>query len=372
MKKTIEIVLCVLGVLAMAIGGILYYQAKVRAEGERMMEHLQNGINIGNSLDSTRLLKYKKNPSVTDYEVFWGNPVVTKELFAAVAQAGIKSVRIPVSWDEHIGEDDLIDPAWMNRVAQVVDFALAENLYVILDLHHESWIVPLEENEAEVTERFVHIWTQIAQNFAEKDDHLLFESMNEPRLVDSKDEWTAGTPEMQGVINRLNQAFVETIRNSGGKNKERWLLIPAYCTSGKTDALKALKMPEKEAKVIVAVHAYYPYDFALNKEGTDHFNVEKTKYTGTIDTLKADLKELFISKGIPVVITEFGAVDKDNKHRRLRWMNYYLNSFNELGIPCFWWDNGSDMQLIDRETYEWKYPDLIERLTHWETVEYVE
>lgn len=324
-----------------------------RCQGIRFVRRMGTGMNLGNSLDVVRVREHKPEADIIDYETFWGNPPITKEMIDSIAQKGFRTVRIPVSWGEHLDGEGRIETGWMERVTEVVDWALDAGLYVILDMHHEAWLVPTADSEERTTAQLCAIWAQIAGQFKSYDDRLLFEGMNEPRLEDSEEEWTAGTEEMQQVVNRMNQAFVRTVRETGEENKRRWLLVPAYCTSSKKEALQALKLPD-DPYLIVAVHAYLPYQFTLADDGNDRWSEENTADTEEIDELMSVLEGLFLDKKIPVVITEFGCREKPEELQRTAWASYYLKRAGEKGIPCLWWDNGKECRLFDRTSLIWK------------------
>lgn len=341
-------------VFALAAWGWLAYQ---KNEGVRFVRQLGAGINLGNSLDVYKLAGRKPDASVEDFETYWGNPPATPRLMAAIRDGGFSTVRIPVSWGEHMDENGDVDPAWMARVTQVVDDALDAGLYVILDTHHEPWLEPTSAREARVEAVLRHLWAQIAENFAGRGEHLLFEGMNEPRLRDSDVEWTSGSNSMRGVVNRLNAAFVETVRAAGGENTDRWLLLPAYATAHRETALSALELPA-DRRLIVAVHAYLPYSFTLDEEGDTAWSSAQPDDTRKIDELMDRLDRLFLKRKIPVVITEFGCHDRVDAQARLDWAGYYTRAAREKGIPLVWWDNGKDSRLIDRATCQWTQPEL--------------
>lgn len=354
----------VLGFTAAVLAAVFVLGALVwygwRGQGMRFVRQMGAGINLGNALDVTDLRQYMPDADVQDYETFWHNPAITKELLRAIRSKGFGTVRIPVSWDEHLLPDGGVDPEWMDRVEQVVDWALECGLYVILDLHHESWLVPTPEAEQQVTRRLCSLWGQIARRFADRDEKLLFEAMNEPRLTGSGEEWTAGTSEMRAVVNRLNAAFVATVRAAGGYNERRWLVLPAYGTQYREEALEDLVLPDS-SHLMVAVHAYLPYAFALGGT-TAAWSGWNPRDTQEIDALIERLCRLFLRRQIPVLITEFGCGDQENLEERLAWARYYARSAARAGIGCIWWDDGSDMQLIDRATCEWTQPELAEVL----------
>lgn len=324
------------------------------SEGLRFAHRLGAGINLGNSLDVYRLRDRKPDATIEDYVTYWGNPPITPELMQEIRQKGFSTVRIPVSWGEHMDSHGQVNAEWMAYVTEIVDAGLDAGLYVILDIHHEPWLVPTAKTESQVTRTLGILWRQIAENFADRGDHLLFEAMNEPRLEDSDIEWTSGSSESREIVNRLNAAFVKIVRSSGGYNSQRWLLLPAYCSSYRENALSALELP-KDPHLLVAVHAYLPYNFALDKGGSDQWDSSRYDDTKDIDRLMERAERLFLKQNIPVVITEFGCENKDD---RLSWAAYYTQAAQEKGIPLIWWDEGKSKRLIDRETCEWVQPDL--------------
>lgn len=349
MRKKIYVMLALLLLCTVTAAGAYNWYC----QGIRFVHGLGPGINLGNSLDVVRVREHKPEADITDYETFWGNPPIAKDMFDSIAQKGFRTVRIPVNWGEHLDERGKIEAEWMSRVREVVDWALDAGLYVILDTHHEAWLIPTADSEERTTEQLCSIWAQIAGQFKDYDEHLLFEGMNEPRLENSKEEWTAGTEEMQQIVNRLNQAFVSTVRETAGENKKRWLLVSAYCTSAKREALQALELPD-DPHLIVSVHAYLPYQFTLADDGNDSWSEGNTADTEEIDELMEILEELFLDRKIPVVITEFGCQEKPEELQRMAWTAYYLKKAQEKGIPCLWWDNGKECGLFDRTSLIWK------------------
>lgn len=327
-----------------------------------IVKELEIGWNLGNTLDAT-------GGALLNTEMSWGNPTTREEMIIAVKEAGFNIIRIPVSWGSHLGPepDYNIHTIWLDRVNEVVDYAIDNDLYVILNMHHEEWHFPSYDNHEKAETILVKVWTQIAERFKDYDEHLIFEGMNEPRMKDTPFEWNGGTVEARDVINQLNSSFVETIRNSGGNNSYRHLMIPTYAASSDPKTWKDFIRPNDD-KIIVSIHAYTPYNFALNKSGTSEWSRENPQDTREIDSLMDNLYDWFISKGHPVILGEFGAMDKDNLEARVDWAEYYVKKANEKGIPCIWWDNGAFIGsgelfgLLDRRKGEWKQPEMIEAL----------
>jgi endoglucanase len=331
-----------------------------------VVSQMRIGWNLGNTMDSLNS-NLVKSMSPENWETAWGNPVTTKELIDAVIAEGFNVIRIPVSWNDHIlvAENWKIEESWLDRVQEIVDYAYDSGAYVIINTHHESWYGTYYDKEERSAEILTAVWSQIADRFADYDEHLIFEGLNEPRKIGTDVEWTGGDQEGWDVVNSLNEVFVNTIRESGGNNPDRILMIPAYAANC-WEAIKHLEVPEDD-KIVVSVHAYEPYDFALNTEGRAEWNQD----TANIDTIMNTLDTLFISKGIPVIIGEFGAMYKNsenNEEERAAWAEYYVRAAAEKGIPCIWWDNGAFQGsgelfgLIDRKTCEWKYPLVVEGL----------
>ena len=324
-------------------------------------KNMRAGISIGNTLDSTEKNISPKEPTQV-FETAWGNPVITQELVDTYIAAGINVIRIPVTWTGHFGEapECKISDNWMKRVKEVVDYAYNRGVYVILNLHHEDFNYPYYDNKESACEKIEALWRQIAAVFADYDEHLIFEGQNEPRKIGTPYEWNGGDEEGWDVVNATNRVFVDTIRSCGGHTPQRYLMIPGYaanCTVG----IRHVEVPADD-RIIVSVHAYEPYDFALNTEGRNDWQHD----TANIDKLMSDLNELFISRNIPVIIGEFGAMSKDNEADRAEWVEYYTRAAKCIGIPCLWWDNGlfegegERFGLFDRYTYQCRYPRVLE------------
>ena len=326
-----------------------------------LIKELKIGWNLGNTLDATG--------GGVNSETSWGNPVTKEEMFIAVKDAGFNIIRIPVSWGGHLSSepDYNINTVWLDRVNEIVDYAIDNDLYVILNMHHEEWHFPSYDNLEKAETILTKVWAQIANRFKDYDEHLIFEGMNEPRMKGTPLEWNGGNEEARDVINQLNQAFVDTIRNSKGNNPYRHIMIPTYAASSDPKTWKDFIIPEDD-KIIVSIHAYTPYNFALNKKGTANWSPENANDTRDIDYLMDNLYASFVSKGQPVILGEYGAMDKDNIEARVLWARFYIEKATEKGIPCIWWDNGAFIGsgelfgLLDRKTLEWKHPEIVEAL----------
>lgn len=324
-----------------------------------MVKEMKIGWNLGNTLDST------SSSIGVNVEMAWGNPRTTQEMIDMVIDQGFNVIRIPVSWGGQMGGAPAYNilPAWMDRVQEVVDYAYSRGVYVIVNIHHEDWHFPSEENKDAAAEQLTALWTAIATRFRDYDEHLIFEGMNEPRKIGTNVEWNGGDKEGRDIVNYYDQVFVDAVRATGGNNTIRNLMVPGYAASSSDTALKGIVLPEDD-HLIVSVHAYTPYDFALNLAGRSTWDND----TRDIDHLMEILDELFLSKGVPVIIGEFGAMNKDNEQERVQWAEYYVGKAREYGIPCVWWDNnafngnGENFGLFNRRELNFPYPDLLKAL----------
>lgn len=330
--------------------------------GTQLVQELKIGWNLGNTLDATG--GTKDDP--LSAETSWGNPKTTEDMIKAVKEKGFNVIRVPVTWTGHLGDapDYKINEEWLNRVQEVVNYVINNDLYCIINLHHEDWHFPSYDNLEPAKAELVAIWKQIAARFEGYDEHLIFEGMNEPRMVDTPSEWSGGNPEARDVVNQLNATFVDTIRNSGGNNPKRCVMIPTYAAATTTNVLSEFVIPEDD-KVIVSIHAYTPYNFALNAKGT--FDYDPVGDAAQIETLMQTLNQYFLQKGHAVIIGEFGARNKYNTEDRCEWATAYTSAASKVGIPCIWWDNnafnsGEAFGLYNRAAMKWEYPEIVDAL----------
>lgn len=354
-KKTGTFI-CILAVLILAAWGVFFLVQKDK--GLRFVKQMGNGINLGNTLDATHLRDYKPEADTLDYETFWGNPKITREQLAAIYDAGFRTVRIPVTFEDHLDENFQISDVWMERVTEVIQMALDEKLYVIMDLHGDAWLDLQTSQKDEIKKQFETVWLQIATQLKDYDEHLLLEGMNEPRLRESEYEWTEGTADLRAFVNELNQLFVDTVRSTGGNNRTRYLLICPYCNGPWQETADDLIVPE--GNIIVAVHMYRPYHFCQDEEGTSEWN--RTSHEDVYEAEEAFqlMHQKFIQNKVPVIFTEYGCIDKNNLTERMEWAEFYMELSEQYQIPCIWWDNGSSYQLLNRQDNTWVYPDIVE------------
>ena len=241
----------------------------------QIVEAMGPGWNLGNQLES-----------VTDNvpeETNWGNPVITEKLIQSVKAAGFKSIRIPVSYFAKIDDDKdyTIDSKWLDRVQEVVDYCIKNDLYAVINIHGDgyntidgSWLLCNGKNQTEIKKKYKKVWKQIAERFKNYDEHLLFESMNE----EFDGSYSEPNKEYYQNINDYNQIFVDTVRKTGDNNTKRWLIIPGWntnidYTAGDygfklpTDQYRDKSIDKEEQRIMISVHYYSPWDFCGGENG---------------------------------------------------------------------------------------------------------
>lgn len=358
-------------------------------EAMEFVRNLELGWNLGNTFEA-----YDCANSVSDleYESAWSNAVTTKEMIHTISESCFNTLRIPISWHNHlVDENYTISEDWMKRVQEVVDWALDEDMYVIINIHHDDgpdFIDPTYDNLESSKDFARTIWEQIAGHFADYDERLIFETMNEPRKVGSDIEWWIEDVESDAAkegfecINEINQTIVDTIRESGGKyNSSRYILVPGYCAKAMYTAIPDFKLPNDdkataENRLLVSIHEYTPYDFALADESetrsVDDFSIDNVDRTKEIDNFMKDMYDSFISKGVGVVIGEFGARNKnENTEARTEFAAYYTAQARHYGMTAMWWDNNlfegdnQNFGLLKRSDCTFVYPEIVTQMVYY-------
>lgn len=338
------------------------------------VEAMGSGWNLGNTLEA--------NSNGTPSETVWGNPQASSALMKLIKNSGFNTIRIPVSYLSKIGSapDYKIDAAWLSRVKEVVDMALAEDLYVITNIHGDGyhgvtggWLLCDAQNQTEIKAKFKAVWQQIATTFKDYDEHLIFESMNE--VFDGTYEWqNPGVPYPNAGyyqnINDYNQIFVETVRPISLNNAKRWLLIPGWNTDiDLTSEAKGFKIPEDKyvdrstsgKRLMISVHYYAPWDLCgddtdegVTRWGDEAWRQNSSKCTtygqganseSTMSGQFDKLKSWFTSQGYPVVVGEYGTVDKtsydaENSKYTAYWTKTLCENARRVGAVPVLWDNG--------------------------------
>ena len=356
--------------------------AETKGDSVQFSQNLMPGWNLGNQLEA--------NSGGTPSETTWGNPVITEKLIKQVKAQGFKSIRIPVSYLSKIGAGPnyTIDSKWLDRVQEVVDMCINNGLYAIINIHGDGyysvkggWLLCGESASEQKTikAKYEKVWEQIAKRFKNYDDHLVFESMNE----EYDGTYNNPNPEYYNNINAYNQIFVDTVRKAGGKNNNRYLLIPGWntdinFTTGDCDTytMEAKFVIPNDSRIMISVHYYTPWEFC-GEEGYDTFykwgdsvkKFVKRRQSETLVNRQFDkLYNAFIKNGYGVVIGEYGSIDRTHKDKsnttyRAYFAEYVNYAAHQRNIVTVYWDNGYNgnhgFGLFDRTKCTVTQPEII-------------
>lgn len=317
----------------------------------QLAAQMKIGWNLGNTLEAI------------GGETAWGNPKVTGALITTIKESGFNAVRIPCSWDQYADPSTAkIKSAWLSRVKEVVQYCIDNDMYVILNIHWDGgWLensCTPEKREA-VNAKQKAYWEQIATYLRDFDEHLIFASANEPAV--------ANTAQMN-VLLSYHQTFIDAVRATGGKNAHRALVVQGPSTDFDKTLRLMNKMPEDKVKnkLMLEVHSYTPYQFALMTRdekwgnqfyywGRGYHSPTDTTHNATwgeesdIDRIAKAMKTKFIDKGIPVIIGEFGVIRRSSLtgdalvhhlDARAHYLEYFVKRVKANGLIPFYWDEG--------------------------------
>lgn len=351
--------------------------------------NMGTGWNLGNTLDSNSgsldnmWIEAWTNRTPSDYETAWGQPVTTRELIHMFKAEGFNTIRVPVTWYPHIGKVQVsiqkvggedkpvwdpttwtgydVDPAWMARVKEIVDYVIDEEMYCVLNVHHDTgaetaaWLRADPAVYEQQKERFCELWKQIANTFKEYDKHLLFESFNE--MLDSKSTWNYSSSDAHKTINKYNADFVSTVRATGGNNAHRNLILNTYAASTDPKALADFVLPNDSVQdhLLVEVHSYAPYLFAFDV-GSGQKTTFDASCENEIKGIFENLNKYFVSKGIPCVLGEYGCTGTRAEIERAKQAACYVSNAARYNIPCLYWMSLSDGN--DRLVPKWTTPTI--------------
>ena len=368
------------------------------------VSNMKIGWNLGNTLDSnsgdtTNMWLEWSAVTPTKYETAWGQPVTTRQLIHMFKEAGFNAIRVPVTWYPHKGiecktvavknsegkteykrywymsqwKPSAVDDAWMARIREVVDYVIDEGMYCILNVHHDTgtansaWIKASMDNYRRNRDTFEQLWTEIANEFRDYDEHLLFEGYNE--VTDKYDSWCYATfgassryvaddaDDAYNAINSYAQSFVNAVRATGGNNAERNIIVNTYagCSGSGSwsthllDPVRQMALPDDITTdhLIFEVHDY-----------PNISNLSSAKSQAT--TMMSNLVSLLGNKGA-LIIGEWGTSDNSTNYNSNRsnfadFAKYYVQQATLRGIATFYWmglSNGDD-----RTSLQWSQPEI--------------
>jgi endoglucanase len=338
---------------------------------------MHGGMNLGNAFDASDC-NWLTNE--LDYESAWCGAKTTTAYIDSLCREGYNVLRVPVSWHNHVDSDYNISEEWLARVTEVVDYALSKDMYVIVNIHHDvdkKYFYPDSEHLNNTLKYTETIWRQVAINFQDRSNKLIFECINEPRLKGTNNEWWFSSEndavlDAYDALMRANQCFVDTVRDTGGNNADRYLMVCGYChmPSATTSQNFSLPYDTAENKIIVSVHSYRPYEFAGDVSGTATFGAPEERENKQVFS---SLYDRYVANGIPVIIGEYGCIDKSNPLDRVHYYEFMGECSALYTIPIIAWDNNvvnntggvleESFGFIDRATGNVVHQDLVDAMT---------
>jgi aryl-phospho-beta-D-glucosidase BglC (GH1 family) len=353
------------------------------------VRNMRVGWNLGNTFESNSgdinnmWIEYWSSRTPSDYETAWRQVITKPELIKMMKDAGFNAIRVPVTWYPHMeatfnsvryisstqtltpwdyAKDPIgtkIQEAWMQRVHEVVDYVISQDMYCIINIHHDTgsantaWLIASEADYARQKDCFEAIWQQIAEEFKDYDEHLLFEGYNE--MLDPYRSWNFASmaspsgydntvaTSAYNAINNYAQSFVNVVRATGGNNTQRNLIVSTYsasCGAGSwnqhlQDPLKYMTRPSDEVEnhIIFEVHSYLDIK-DLNNAKND------------VNQMISALKSYLVAKGAPVIIGEWGTSVENGyalyKQNMLSFARYFVEQTKANGIGTFYWMGLSD------------------------------
>ena len=331
------------------------FDDSIRAK--QVMDEMGFGWNLGNTFDAWS--GDKQNQGL-ETETIWGCTKTNETIIKGLVKKGIKTIRIPVTWHNHIIDDKYtIDPKCMQRVKKVVDWSIKNGLYVILNTHHDNsestnikygqGYYPLRQDMVESEKFLYNVFRQISLAFNNGyDHHLIFEGLNEPRLIGTEFEWNYKKGELiceeaNSVLNEYLKLIVKAIRSSGGNNEKRFIMVTPLSAAYSSALSQDFIFPgdsdynPTNPKILLSVHMYLPYNFAMNPD-MSYVTFEEA-YANELYSDFKNLYESFVLKGHNVIIGEMGVTNKNNTKERVKWADYYISTARKFNIPCIVWDN---------------------------------
>jgi len=317
---------------------------------KQIVYDMKIGWNLGNTMEAS--------PGETG----WGNPKTTQAMMDAVKAMGFKTVRIPVTWQGHLGPapDYTIDKAWLDRVEEIANYVLKDGMYAIVNTHHDGWVRLTAEGKTEGTNEAAKVWAQIATRFRDYSDYLILETFNEPK--GRQNQYSGGTPEARAILNAYHLASVNAIRATGGNNAKRIIMCATHAATPSDPAIRDLVIPNDDPRVIVSIHTYYPNRLAFPGQGSWGTEEDKAAMRRELDREARDVA----AKGSgAAVIGEWGSTRRVDLASRVAHAEYYAQQALSRGMATIWWDNGGgDFGILNRraDPVTWTWPTIAEAL----------
>jgi endoglucanase len=263
-------------------------------------------------------------------------------------------VRVPVAWDTY-ASGGRIPPDKMARVSEVVDWITDAGMFCIVNIHWDGGWIDSSHKErfpktfatfsADAERKYVSYWTQIASHFANRNDRLIFEALNE----ETNFEGTGPMKQAYATLTRVNQLFVDTVRKTGGNNARRLLLVTGYATdiAKTTDAQYVLPTDTVPHRLLISVHYYTPWQFAGMTKDESWGKVQRTWGSASdvaeLERLFDAMQEFCKRNDLPAIVGEFGVIEQRETPSRIHWMLAVAQGALSRDMVPVLWDTGGDL-----------------------------
>ena len=349
----------------------------------QLIAKIKLGINLGNTLELKGI-----------------NADPTEANIKFIKQMGFNAVRIPCGWDYVGGAKDSktskIDPAYVDKVKQVVQWCVENDLYVFVNIHWDGgWLEskewskdkpthnydPLSSRKDSVNAKQKALWEQIATSLRDFDEHLMFASANEPNAESAA--------EMK-ILLTYHKTFIDAVRSTGGRNTYRTLIV-----QGTTDLISpadfaAFNDPTPN-RLAFEWHTYTPSSFTILSDDKVNGGWDDVRFywgAGNHSTLESNrnctygeetellagynqIKTKFIDKGIPCILGEYSAqrwtatskfkpleLDKHNKSVD-DWYTFNTKQCKTIGAAPFYWETGGVLDRVNNTVKDQRTIDAI-------------
>ena len=345
---------------------ITFFSINPKKTAMEIVNDMGMGYNLGSTFECFDDSKNIKNPD--DEMAICGNDHPSKKLFSQIKKYGFKTIRVPVTWLNFIDNNGNINSEWLLRIKQVVNWVVKSKMYCIINLHHDGASNQWLREGLSIKDKYSNLWKQIANEFKNFNEYLIFESMNDVEyLKDNKYDYI--------TLLTLNQAFVDVVRNSGGKNGERLLLISGASKKIELTCSSDYKLPlDPSRKMAISIRYDNPTSFTLESDYNPWTYIQDnniqivqpmTEWGNENDykdmfTNFETLKEVYTNKGIPVIFVEVMVLTEEKKNpdsiRKYLFAQFSMSSSYNGMMTCLWDTSNKkigECNFYDRKNDKW-------------------
>jgi len=349
--NNLHIILLIIFLFSLILNYLSFYLKK---NAFQLVNDMGIGYNLGNTFNCCNTIEeeYSENKEIK----VLGATLPTKNILKEIRKNGFKTIRFQVLYTNYIFNNDKINSEWIQKIKELINLIKQLNMYLILSIKHTRQFWQSERKKSK--NKYINFWTQIANELINYDEHLVFESMYEIgylKYLDNRYNYYEDKDYL------LSQDFINIIRNSGGLNIERLLIIPIVSSDYELSLFNfgydESKIPEDPYnKLAVSLYYYFPLDEYSSENNLEPFNFyDKLGYSSDIfpcmewgssqnykDIARNfdKMKQNFTDKGFPVIIDEVGIyndyIKKNNSIEQFLYTLFSMSCEYEGILPCLW------------------------------------